>query len=170
MTAVSASCSSCDEPSLGPLADHLPLELCQSPEDVEDQFSTAGGGVDLLGQALETDAPLLQPSDRLYKVWERSPETIELPDHERVTRADVAECLFQAITLSGGAAGGIGEDAIATGLCERILLECEGLIMGGDACIAKKHAPIVSQLVTLHKHETMNIGRDCETLLYSGRR
>jgi hypothetical protein len=41
---------------------------------VEDQFSTAGRGVDLLGQALETDAPLLQPSDRLYKVWERSPQ------------------------------------------------------------------------------------------------
>ena len=79
---MSASCSSCDEPSLGPLADHLPLELCQSAEDVEDQFSTAGRGVDLLGQALETDAPLLQPSDRLYKVWERSPETIELPHDE----------------------------------------------------------------------------------------
>src|SRR5215213_642415 len=74
------------------------------------------------------------------------------------------------MTLSCGATGGIGEDAITTGLVERILLEREGLIVGGDASIAKQHLPIVSQLVTLHKYGTMNIGRDCETPLYSGRR
>ena len=137
MTAVSASCSSCDEPSLGPLADHLSLELCQSAEDVEDQFSAAGRSVDLLGQALETDAPLLQPSDRLYKVWEGSPETIELPDDEGVPRADVAERILETWPVGLGTTGGVGEQPFAAGLFERILLEREGLIMGGDTSIAK---------------------------------
>ena len=170
MTAASASGSSCDEPSLGPLADHVALELGQGAEDVEDQLAAAGGGVDLLGQALEADPPLLQPSDRLDQVWERSPETIELPDDEGVPRADVAERLLETWPIGLGAAGGVGEDPLAAGLFQRILLEREGLIMGGDAGIANKHGSIVSQLVTLHKHETMNIGRDCETPLYSGRR
>src|SRR5207249_2828977 len=114
--------------------------------------------------------PLLQPGDCLYKVWQGSPETIELPDDEGVTPADVAERLFQALTLGLGAAGSIGEDPIAPGLLERILLERESLILGRDTSIAKQHVPIVSQLVPLYKDETLNVGRDCGTPLYSGRR
>ena len=89
---------------------------------MEDQLAAAGGGVDLLGEALEADAPLLQPSDRLYKVWERSPETIELPHDEGVPRADVAERLLETWPVGLGATGGVGEQPFAAGLCQRILL------------------------------------------------
>ena len=49
------------------------------------------------------------------------------------------------------------------GPCERTLLECTGLIIGGDASMARKHMPIVSPLGALDKHEMMTVGRDCET-------
>ena len=76
---------------------------------------------------------------------------------------DMAERALQALTLSGCAAGGIGEDAIIAVLCESIPLKRQCLIVGGDASLARKHVVIVSQLVTLHRYETMNRGRDRET-------
>ena len=81
-------------PSLGPLADHLPLELCQSAEDVEDQFSTAGRGVDLLGQALETDAPLLQRVIASIRCGSDRPRRSSFHT-TRCPRADVAERLLE---------------------------------------------------------------------------
>jgi len=74
------------------------------------------------------------------------------------------------MTLIGGAAGGLGRDAIATGLRGRIPLECEGLIIGGDAYIARKHVPIVSLRVGFDKQEKLHVGRDREPQLLSGRR
>ncbi len=57
---------------LGSLTDAVPLALGQGPEDVEDQLAAAGGGVDLLGQAPEAAAPLMQVGARLEQVAERA--------------------------------------------------------------------------------------------------
>ena len=56
------------KPGLGALADDVALKLSKGTEDVEDELPAAGRGVDLLGQALEADPPLLQSGDRLYEV------------------------------------------------------------------------------------------------------
>ena len=60
-----------------PLADHVPLELGQGGEDVEIPLATAGGGVDLLGEALEADPSPLKTCHRLDRVRKRSPEAIQ---------------------------------------------------------------------------------------------
>lgn len=65
MASTPATGPSGDRPGLSPFADDVALELGQGGEDMEDQLPAAGGRVDLFGQALETDSPLLQPSDGL---------------------------------------------------------------------------------------------------------
>src|SRR2546422_1078536 len=105
MATTPATGPSGDQPGLRPFADDIPFEFGQGGEDVEDQLAAAGGGVDLLGQAFEADPPPLQPGDGLYKVWQRSPETIELPHDEGITRSDVVERLLKTCPVGLGATG-----------------------------------------------------------------
>ena len=72
------------EPGVGPLPDQVALELGQRPEDVEDELAARGGGVDLLGQALEADPPLRQRGHHLDQVLEGAAQAIEPPDDEGV--------------------------------------------------------------------------------------
>ena len=44
--------SGCLQSYVGPLLDDIPLEFRQRPENVEDEFATGGGGINLLCQAL----------------------------------------------------------------------------------------------------------------------
>ena len=54
------------------------------------------------------------------------------------------ERLLEAWPIGLRAAGGVGEDPLTAGLFQRILLERERLIVGGDPSIANKHVSIVS--------------------------
>src|SRR3954464_1312161 len=55
----SGSLKSC----VGPLLDDAPLQLRQCPKNVEDQFSTGGCRINVLGQALKADLAVIQLSD-----------------------------------------------------------------------------------------------------------
>src|SRR4051794_25078067 len=147
MTTTPPSGSSCDQSGLRALPDHVPLEIGQGREDMEDELPAAGGGVDLLGQALEADPPILEPCHRLNQVRERSAKPVELPDDEGVTAARETYRLVEARPIGLRSAGGVSEDPLAASLFQCILLERERLIVGGDPGIANKHAPIVSQPV-----------------------
>src|SRR3954466_9155075 len=74
--ALASPCSGRGKPGLGALADDVALELGKGAEDVEDELAAAGRGVDLLGEALETDALAVKPSDRLNQMREGSSEAI----------------------------------------------------------------------------------------------
>ena len=52
--------------------------------------------------------------------------------------AKVRECPLQVRSL-GGAARGVFEDLLAASLSERVALEVEGLVVGGDAGVADQH-------------------------------
>src|SRR5512135_231284 len=64
------------KPRLRALPDQVPLKLGQRAEDVEDQLAAAGGGVDLLLQGLETDAPLAQGPYDLDQMLEGAAESV----------------------------------------------------------------------------------------------
>jgi hypothetical protein len=65
-----AACSGRVEPGPGPLADEVPLELGQGGKDMEDQLAAAGGGVDALPEAPESDPSLPESGERLDEVAE----------------------------------------------------------------------------------------------------
>jgi transposase len=51
------------KPCIRPHSDDIPLEFRQCPEDVEDEFSAGGGGVDLLRDAFKANLPVVKLSD-----------------------------------------------------------------------------------------------------------
>jgi hypothetical protein len=59
------------EPSVGSLPDDIPFKFCERPENMEDQFSTAGGGVDVFGQAFKADVPIMELSESFDQVFDR---------------------------------------------------------------------------------------------------
>jgi hypothetical protein len=55
---------------LGALPDEIVLEFGQGPKDMEDELAAGTGRIDLLSEALEPDAALLEQSHRLNQVLE----------------------------------------------------------------------------------------------------
>ena len=78
---------------------------------------------------------LLGPRD---EVLERSAESIEAPHDQGVPGAKVGKRVVKARAL-GGAARGVFEDPFAASLRERVALEVEGLVVGGDPGVADQH-------------------------------
>jgi hypothetical protein len=87
---------------------------------VELQPSGRGGGVDLLGQRAEADLAVVQILDRF--------------DHVAGTAELKAGVEFGTMAERSGAA--IAEYAPAAGLLDRVELQGEVLIVGGDARVA----------------------------------
>jgi hypothetical protein len=70
-----------------------------------------------------------------------------VPDDDGVHLAGEAEGLLQARPLGSGPAGGVGEDPIAPGLGQGIVLEVEPLVGSGDARVADEHGTLRSPIV-----------------------
>ncbi len=99
---------------------------------MEDEAAAWCGRVDLLGQHLEADLTRLQVGGRLHELVDRSRETVKLPDHEGIAGAEVIERRFQLRSITAGAGGRLGEDAITPRRGERLKLEGGGLVPGGN--------------------------------------
>jgi hypothetical protein len=76
-------------------------------------------------------------------VLERAPQPVELPDGEGVARPKEGDRFGQTGAFVFGTAGDVGEELLTAGFLERVLLEIEVLILGGDACVADEHATLV---------------------------
>lgn len=92
-----------------------------------------GGGVDLLSQAAEPDPPFGEAGDGVDQVAQGAAEPVELPDHQGVAGAELVEDGGELGAVGAGAAGAVGEHAVAAGLGERVDLEVGVLVGGGDA-------------------------------------
>ncbi len=58
--------------------------LGEGTHDVEDEAPAGAGGVELLGEAAEVDAPVPQAGDNLDQVLQGPPEPVETPHDQRV--------------------------------------------------------------------------------------
>lgn len=72
------------EPSCGPLADHVALELGEGGKDVEGEAACRSGRVERLLERAEAGATLLEHVDDVDEVAKGAPEPIEFPDHDDV--------------------------------------------------------------------------------------
>ncbi len=54
---------------------------------MEDELATGGGGVNVFGEAAESDVALLKFGDYLDELLEGAAQAIQLPDDENVTAA-----------------------------------------------------------------------------------
>ena len=76
------------EASLGALLDDRLLELRHGTEDLEDQLAARCARIHAFGEAAEGDTSLLEVLDQGDEVLERTTESIESPDNDRVAGAD----------------------------------------------------------------------------------
>jgi hypothetical protein len=60
----------------------------------------------------------------------RAAQAVELPDHQRIVAAEVAEGLRQAGTCGLRARQGVRKEQLATCACERVRLQIEMLLSG----------------------------------------
>ena len=156
------------KPGLHPLLDQGPLELRERAEYVEQQLALRRGGVHLLGQRPEGDAPRLEVSHRGQQMGQRSAQPIQLPDDQAVARSDECQRLGQTGTIATAAADTVLEQVtlIDAGGQQRVTLQVQHLTVavGRDAHVAHQHvrktSPKVSaQLLIPTGFVVQNIGR-----------
>ena len=111
---------------------------------LQGEAPVGGITVELLGQRAEVD--LLQPQavDGAHHLDERPAQPIELPHHKHVGGSEVGERRLELRTLGPGLAGLLLlEQLLAPGALQRITLQVEVLVEGGDAGISDEHVGIL---------------------------
>jgi hypothetical protein len=142
------------EAGLGAFTKQIALELGDRPHDVEQQFSARRGGVDVLGQTLESDARGLQPFHDLDQVRQAAGHQVEFVDHQNVTLTHVLDGALQCRAVAVDARCGLVEDLFAASGAQRIGLGEYRLIDGADSGIPNLH-PNSPVLETRDRHTGM---------------
>jgi hypothetical protein len=96
--AVAAAGASRLQPRHGPLADDLPLEFGQRPENVQNQPAPGRGRIQALLQAPEAHAPALELPDEVYQLPQGPAQPVEPPKDTpaRLRYYRAASCLSRA--------------------------------------------------------------------------
>ena len=88
---MSATGAGCGESGVCLFRNNIPFKLGKCPEDMENEFPTAGGGVDVFSQAFKADVSIVQIGDPLDEVFEGAAKSIKPPDDEGILCPDVVE-------------------------------------------------------------------------------
>jgi hypothetical protein len=99
---------------------------------------------------------LIKLSLQVNQFRERATQPIEAPDDEDIAGSQMVECGSQLGTVRFCARERVGEDALTAGRLQRVTLERESLVEGGNASVADLHSPnIVSQPISKDKRRGM---------------
>jgi hypothetical protein len=121
---------------LSALDDELPDESGEGGEDVEDQPSARGGGVELFVQRSEPDVVAAQVGHDGDQVLQGAAESGQLGDHEGVAFEELIESLGQAWAGSVFAGELVAVDALAAGFGQGVDLAVEVLVAPAGARVA----------------------------------
>ena len=108
---------------MGGFGDEVSFELRQRGEDVKHQPPARGPGVDVLLQGSELDSSFLQLGHLIDQMPDRSTQAFQAPDHDCAIRAQLVEKLSQLWARCQCPGGGVGEDLVAAGSGEGIVLQ-----------------------------------------------
>lgn len=106
---------------------------------MKDEFATGRSGIEILPQAPEADAMGGEVPHRFHQVGQRASQTVELPDDQHIPGSAVVQGVGESWPLRLGAAGDIGEQALASAGQKGIFLEVEILLGGGNSGISDQH-------------------------------
>jgi hypothetical protein len=124
------------EPFVSSFHDELPDEFGQGGEDVEDQASTRGGGVELFVQGPEPDLAATQVGDDGDQVLQGAAESGQLGDYEGVALEQMIESLGQSGTVGVLAGELVLVDAFAADRGQGVDLAVEILVAPAGAGVA----------------------------------
>src|SRR5690348_11436172 len=136
---------------VGGLPHVQPGNFGQSTEDMEYELASRTGRIDLLGQAPESDAPLLQRGHRLNQLLEPSAQAVELPHHQSVAGTHILQSLGQPGALLRRpfrAADRIRENPFTPRYQQSILLKGQSLFLGRNPSKADEHSKLPVPIAT----------------------
>ena len=99
---------------------------------MELQLARCAAGVDLLTQALKSDAIALQVADDLHQVRQRPAQPIQPPHHQGVAGAQSFAAVLQLDATGRLARGRLFIDRSTAGAGEGITLQVQILVIGGN--------------------------------------
>ena len=85
---MSATGAGCGKPSVCPFRNDIPLKFGKRPEDMENEFPAASGGIDVFRQALKPDVSAVQLGDPLNEVFEGAAKAIQSPHNQGIPAPD----------------------------------------------------------------------------------
>jgi len=112
-------------------------------------------------QRFEIHLPLLELGDETDEIREIATETVQAPDYEGIAFAEALEAGLQL--RSGGVLSArlVLVDLPAFRTFERVSLQIERLVFGGDTSVANPHVPNVNRAAYI------DFRTNCETILPS---
>ena len=144
------------ETGAGAFADQVAFELRQRAEDVEHERATGRAGVDRLGQRAELHSPFIEYGHQVDQVLHAPTEPVELPHDDGVALAQEVEHVVEFGTVRPRAGRHVGEDPVAPGLLECVLLQISGLVARADPRVSVNHARhAIDHTTTRQRHGVM---------------
>jgi hypothetical protein len=124
---------------------------------MKDEFSPGMGGVDFLGQGLESDASFFQGMDDFHQILERASKAIQAPDNQRIPLPQDFETRLEFRTVPVLAGNLLLKDLLTAGLGQCIELKLRVLVLGGHSGITNVHETVLSYtLITIRYFLTKN--------------
>jgi hypothetical protein len=120
---------------LGALANDITFKFSQGGEKIEHQAPLRRGRVNWVIQTLDTNILLQQQVDGLNQMLERTPQSIQLPNHHDVARSHFVEELGQYGPLGRRSANDFRINLAAANRRQRVNLKRNSLISGADASV-----------------------------------
>ena len=140
----------------GAFADQVAFELRQRAEDVEHERATGRAGVDRLGQGTELHSPFVEYGHQVDQVPHAPAEPVELPHDDGVALPQEVEHVVEFGTVRPRAGRHVGEDPVAPGLLECVLLQISGLVARADPRVSVNHARhAIDHTTTRQRHGVM---------------
>lgn len=133
-------CASLGKAGAGTLADHGPLELGEASHHLHHHPPCRGGGVDRLGQRTKARSRVLDPLHDVQHVLQAARQSVELPDDDDISLAQLADHLQKLGSVPPPTAGGLLEHPLAAGGIDRAPLRGVRLV------VALRYAGIADQI------------------------
>ena len=134
----------CLKPRPCPFGDQLALNLAnpqylQSERCVQEEATCRCARVDAVRQAHEVDPVLLEVAHEIDQLLDAPPQTVLLPDDERVASPELVERLEKPRAVSYPPTGRVLVDLLAASHPKCLHLQVETLVSGRDPGVADQH-------------------------------
>ena len=106
---------------------------------MEEEATSWSARVDGISQAHEMDALFLEVAHKVHELLDAPAKPVELPDDEGVALPEDVERLLESRAVSDLPAHYVVEDLVASGACQRFVLNVETLVLGRDTGVADAH-------------------------------
>jgi hypothetical protein len=106
---------------------------------MKEEAARWGARVDRVGEALELDSQLVKFSNQVNQIFDAPAQPVQLPNDERIAFAQRFQRFRELWAFRATAACFFVKELLTSRIGQRIDLQIEVLVLGGDARVADQH-------------------------------